>query len=265
MQYLSDMNPYIITLLCTLFTWGMTALGAAVVFLFRSVKPSVLNLMLGFGAGVMIAASFWSLLTPAIEICRDSGKIPWLLPCIGLIFGGAFILLADWVLSRLGPFSKSGRHAKLKRSALLVTAVTLHNIPEGMVIGVAFASAALMTSGASLWGGLVLAIGIGLQNFPEGAAVSLPLHRDGVSRGKSFLYGQFSGVVEPVAAMFGVMAVTCMTGMVPFLMAFSAGAMIAVVIGELIPESVRGGKMITIVGFISGFVVMMILDVALSY
>ncbi len=256
-------NPYIIVLVCTLFTWGMTALGASVVMLFKEVKPTALNLMLGFGAGVMIAASFWSLLAPALEICSKLGDTPWLLPCLGLMFGGFFILFADFLLERLSPFSEGGKHSKLKRSVLLVTAVTLHNIPEGMVIGVAIASAALIPNG-SLWGGLVLAIGIGLQNFPEGAAVSLPLRRDGLSRRKSFFYGQLSGVVEPIAAMFGVMAVGAMSGMVPFLMAFSAGAMIAVVIGELIPESVRGGKNVTIIGFILGFIVMMILDVALG-
>lgn len=263
MIQLESLNTYTITLLCTLFTWGVTALGASVVFFFKTIKPSVLNLMLGFGAGVMIAASFWSLLAPAIEICESMGGLSWPVPCLGLILGGGFILFADYLLERLGPFSQDGKHAKLKRSVLLVTAVTLHNIPEGMVIGVAFASAALLPDGG-MWGGLVLAIGIGLQNFPEGAAVSLPLRRDGVSRSKSFLYGQFSGMVEPVAGLIGVLAVKAMSGMVPFLMAFSAGTMIAVVIGELIPESVRGGKVVTIVGFILGFTVMMILDVTLG-
>lgn len=263
MTWLDGLNTYSITLICTLFTWGVTALGSAVVFFFKSIKLSVLNLMLGFGAGVMIAASFWSLLAPAIEICVNAGGAAWPVPCMGLIFGGGFILFADYLLETLGPFSENGKHAKLKRSVLLVTAVTLHNIPEGMVIGVAFASAALLPNGG-IWGGVVLAIGIGLQNFPEGAAVSLPLRRDGVSRAKSFMYGQLSGMVEPVAGLIGVAAVKAMNGMVPFLMAFSAGAMIAVVIGELIPESVRGGKVVTIVGFILGFTVMMILDVTLG-
>ena len=261
---LQSMGPLAISLVCTLFTWGITALGAAVVLFFKKVRPLFLNLMLGFGAGVMIAASFWSLLAPAIEICAGMGEVPWLTPCLGLLLGGAFILLADRILDVIGPTEGARFGADRKRNTLLLIAVTLHNIPEGMVIGVAFASAALTLSGTSFYGGLVLAIGIGLQNFPEGAAVSLPLRRDGMSRARSFFYGQLSGAVEPLGAMAGVLAVSVMRGMVPFLMAFSAGAMIAVVIGELIPESVRGSKTVTIIGFILGFILMMILDVALT-
>lgn len=266
MQWLETLSPLTLTVLCTLFTWGLTAAGAAVVFFFKTVRPSILNMMLGFGSGVMIAACFWSLLAPAIEMSTANGRSPWLIPCIAFALGGLFILLADILLERCGPKDRenSSLYARRKRSILLVTAVTLHNIPEGMVIGVAFGSAALGIPGSSLWAGIVLSIGIGLQNFPEGAAVALPLRRDGASRKKSFFYGQLSGVVEPVAAVIGLLAVRKMQNMVPFLLAFSAGAMVAVVMGELIPESVTKSKMITIIGFLLGFMVMMVLDVALG-
>lgn len=264
MQYLETLSPMSLTVLCTLFTWGVTAAGAAVVFFFKTVKPCIMNMMLGFGSGVMIAACFWSLLAPAIEMEAETSGAPWLVPCLALALGGGFILLADRLLDRVTPGGEGNGRTTLKRSILLVTAVTLHNIPEGMVIGVAFGSAALGIPGASLWSGIVLAIGIGLQNFPEGAAVSLPLRRDGLSRRKSFAYGQMSGIVEPVAAVIGLAAVGVMQSMVPFLLAFSAGAMLAVVVGELIPESVTVNKSITIVGFLLGFMLMMALDVALG-
>lgn len=264
MQYLESLSPVTLTLICTLFTWGLTAAGAAGVFFFKNINVDVMNMMMGFGAGVMIAACFWSLLSPAIEMEALHSSVPWLIPCLALILGGIFILVADRLLDAAGPGSLLSNHQQHKRSILLVTAMTMHNIPEGMVIGVAFGSAALGISGTSLWGGLVLAIGIGLQNFPEGAAVSLPLRRDGLSRRRSFFFGQLSGIVEPIAALIGVVAVKHMQNTVPFLLAFSAGAMIAVVVGELLPESVIKSKNITITGFLLGFIFMMILDVALS-
>lgn len=263
MQFFETLPPLSASLICTLFTWGMTALGAAIVFFFKACKQSVMELMMGAGAGIMIAACFWSLLLPALEICEEAGQIAWTMPALGLLLGGAFILLADRLLA--GVYRDENDASKrMKRSVLLVVAVTMHNIPEGMVIGVAFASAALSVAGTSVWGAIVLAVGIGLQNFPEGAAVSLPLRSAGMSRPRSFFYGQLSGVVEPLAALVGVLAVNLMRHAVPFLMAFSAGAMIAVVVGELIPESASNGKHSTIIGFLCGFIIMMVMDVALG-
>ena len=264
MHLFETMPPLSAALVCTLFTWGMTALGAAVVFLFKTCKAAVMHMMIGCGSGIMIAACFWSLLTPALEMSGAAGQTAWLVPAVGLALGCGFILLADRLLDRVCRCGPGCGDQMCKRSVLLVVAVTLHNIPEGMVVGVAFGSAALGVTGTSVWGAVILAIGIGLQNFPEGAAISLPLRSDGMSRSRSFFYGQMSGVVEPVAALLGVSAVSYMQSAVPFLMSFSAGAMIAVVVGELIPESANQSKYSSIVGFVLGFIVMMILDVSLG-
>jgi len=265
MQVFETMTPFQASLVCTLFTWGMTALGASIVFLFKTCKPWIMNLMIGSGAGVMIAACFWSLLAPALEMGEAAGQVAWLVPAFGLAMGTIFILLADMLLDCVcKQDTPSAQGCKNKRNLLLVVAVTLHNIPEGMVVGVAFGSAAMAVTGTSVWGAVVLAAGIGLQNFPEGAAISLPLRSSGMSCSRSFFYGQLSGVVEPLAALLGVSTVAYMQHMVPFLMAFSAGAMIAVVMGELVPESANCSKHSSIIGFVIGFIAMMIMDVALG-
>ena len=233
----------------TMFSWGMTALGAAVVFCFRQGKDEVMNLFLGFGAGVMLAASLWSLLLPAIE---QSGSV--VVPSLGFLLGGLFLLGADRWMSYSGILAEKPSR---KRSLLMIMAVTLHNIPEGMAIGVAFGA----SSGIGAW---LLALGIALQNIPEGAAVALPLRREGFSKGKSFFIGQLSGAVEPAAALIGVCLALSLDGILPVLLAFSAGAMIAVVGGELLPEAVSANKTMAVSGFLLGFLLMMVLDVALG-
>lgn len=262
MDWFLNMNFVFQTLLATLFTWGITAMGAGCVFFFKKVNQKILDLTLGFASGVMIAASFWSLLNPAIESGEKLGYLPWLFPFIGFFFGGLFVIFSDIFLEKV--MSKSNKDIEKKRSILLVGAITLHNIPEGLVIGVAFASASLNVEGATIIGALLLAIGIGLQNFPEGAGISLPLRREGCSRSKSFLYGQASGIVEPIAGLLGCLMANLMRSILPFLLSFAAGCMIGVVSRELIPESCKENKNHSSVGLILGFVIMMILDVALG-
>ncbi len=268
MNFFLSLNPVLQGLIATLFTWSVTALGAAVVFFFKDVKKSILNLMLGFGAGVMIAASFWSLLSPAIDLCSELGYNSWAIPALGFILGGLFIVLSDKFLDRYNFENLSRYGAKspksFKKSILLVLAVTLHNIPEGLAVGVAFGGAALGIPGCTIISAILLAIGIGLQNFPEGAAVSLPLRREGFSLGRSFFYGQASGLVEPIAGVIGVVMAISMRNILPLLLSFSAGAMIGVVSSELIPEACIENKNLTTIGIIVGFVIMMILDVALG-
>lgn len=270
MNWFIQLSPVIQALLATLFTWGVTALGAALVLFFKSVNRKILDCMLGFGAGVMIAASFWSLLNPAIQLCEELGKShAWIAPALGFLVGGLFIVASEkfldkcyftkWKESNLDRDSES-----LKRSLLLVTAVTIHNIPEGLAVGVAFGGVVAGVEGATVLSAMLLALGIGLQNFPEGAAVSLPLRREGYSRFKSFLYGQASGMVEPIAGVLGAIAAITMRNMLPFLLAFAAGAMISVVSSELIPESASENKNLATIGVILGFMVMMIMDVALG-
>lgn len=268
MTWFLSINPILQGLLATLFTWSVTALGASVVFFFKDVKKSILNSMLGFGAGVMIAASFWSLLSPAIELCEDLGYNSWLIPTIGFLMGGFFIVLSDKFLDKFAfknlKFEDGMKFRSYKKSILLVLAVTLHNIPEGLAVGVAFGGAALKIPGCTIASAILLAIGIGLQNFPEGAAVSLPLRREGFSVRKSFLYGQASGCVEPIAGVLGVFMAISMRSILPILLSFSAGAMIGVVSSELIPEACIENKNLTTIGVIIGFTLMMILDVALG-
>lgn len=269
MEWFVNLNPVLKALMATLFTWGVTALGAATVFVFKNVKKKVLNSMLGFAAGVMIAASFWSLLNPALEMAESLGKTPWLICSLGFMAGGLFLLLVDKVLPHLHiGFSKEeseGIKTGWQRSVLLVLAITLHNIPEGLAVGVAFGALASDISTTTLAGALALAIGIGIQNFPEGAAVSLPLRREGYSPLKSFLYGQASGIVEPIAGVIGAYAVMSMQNILPFALAFAAGAMIFVVVEELIPEAQREGETdFTTIAAMLGFTIMMILDVALG-
>ena len=271
MAWLEQQDPIFLALLATLFTWGVTALGAATVFFFKTINKRVLNTMLGFASGVMVAASFWSLLAPAIEWAEDLGYITWLTAAAGFLAGGAFLFAADRLLPHLHPGQKmedaEGIKTSWQRSVLLVLAITLHNIPEGLAVGVAFGAVNQGIGGASLAGAIVLAIGIGLQNFPEGAAVSIPLRRAGMCRWKSFLYGRASGIVEPFAGVIGAIAVTRLRPILPFALAFAAGAMIYVVVEELIPESRVGSNIDTdlaTIGFMIGFTIMMVLDVALG-
>lgn len=265
MNWFLDLNPIIQALLATLFTWGVTALGASLVFFFKEINRSVLNGMLGFASGVMIAASFWSLLAPAIEM-SDGSFVP---AAIGFLTGGAFLWIVDKSLPHLHlgqPREKAeGIKTSWERSILLVFAVTLHNIPEGLAVGVAFGAAAVGLESGTIAGAVALALGIGIQNFPEGAAVSVPLRREGMSRGKSFLYGQASGMVEPIAGVLGAAAVLIMRPILPYALAFAAGAMIYVVVEELIPEAqTESNSDVATIGAMLGFAVMMSLDVALG-
>ncbi|MEG1255867.1 ZIP family metal transporter [Clostridium sp.] len=269
MNWFKGLTPEMQAFLATLFTWGVTALGAALVFFFKSINRKVLDIMMGFAAGVMIAASFWSLLAPSIEMSGDMGVIEWIPPTVGFLLGGVCLLMIDRVLPHLHVGFKTedaeGIKTGWKRSVLLVLAITLHNIPEGLAIGVAFGGIVYGLESTSLAGAIALAIGIGIQNFPEGASVSLPLRRDGLSRTKSFLYGQASGIVEPIAAVLGVIAVGAMRPLLPYALSFAAGAMIFVVVEELIPESQLGGNTdLATMGTLLGFVIMMVLDVSLG-
>jgi len=265
MNWFLELHPVIQALLATLFTWFVTALGAALVFFARDINRKLFNGMLGFAAGVMIAASYWSLLAPAIELSEGS----WFPAASGFLFGGAFLWISDKLLPHLHPgfpmSEKEGISTSWRRSTLLVLAITLHNIPEGLAIGVAFGAAAAGFEGATVTAGIALAIGIGIQNFPEGTAVSMPLRREGMERLRSFWYGQMSGIVEPVAGVLGAAAVLIARPILPYALAFAAGAMIFVVAEELIPESQRDeGTDIPTVGVMIGFALMMTLDVALG-
>ena len=268
-EYFTNLNPIVQALLATLFTWGLTALGAAGVLFHKNVNRKLLVSMLGFAAGVMIAASFWSLLAPAIAMMEDSDTPGWFPAVVGFLAGGGFLWILDKILPHLHlgfPMSeKEGIQTSWQRSVLLVLAITLHNIPEGLAVGVAFGAAAVGLPAATLAGAVALAIGIGLQNFPEGLAVSMPLRGEGLSRWKSFLYGQASGAVEPIAGVLGAALVLLMRPILPYALSFAAGAMMFVVIEELIPESQRGDNTdIATMGAMGGFAVMMLLDVALG-
>lgn len=265
----SGLHPVYQALVATLFTWFMTALGSALVFFFKTIKRNALDAMLGFAAGVMIAASYWSLLAPAIEMAEGSSLPSWVPATSGFLAGGAFLWIIDKLLPHLHPgFPKEeaeGLNTSWRRSVLLVLAITIHNIPEGLAVGVAFGALAADLPSASLGGAIALAIGIGIQNFPEGTAVSVPLRREGFSRLKSFWYGQLSGIVEPVAGVFGAVAVIFMKPMLPYALSFAAGAMIYVVVEELIPESqLEKHTDVATIGAMLGFAVMMTLDVALG-
>lgn len=268
-RWFEELHPVAQALLATLFTWFLTALGAGLVFFFRKIERKLLDGMLGFAAGVMIAASFWSLLAPAIEMA-ESGSLPaWIPATVGFLLGGAFLYLVDKLLPHLHlgfPREEAeGINTTWRRSVLLVLAITLHNIPEGLAVGVAFGALAYDLPSASMAGAVALAMGIGIQNFPEGTAVSVPLRREGFSRLKSFWYGQLSGVVEPAAGVLGAFAVISMRPILPYALAFAAGAMIYVVVEELIPESqLEKNHDASTVGAMLGFAVMMTLDVALG-
>ena len=223
MNWFENLNPVIQAFLATTFTWAITALGALVVCFFKEVNKKVLNTILGFSAGVMIAASFWSLLSPAIDLSNELGYIAWVLPAIGFIIGSLFVLLSDKLLDKTlknrGNLKKSN---SLKKSILLISAMTIHNIPEGMSVGVAFGGIASGVPGITIIGAIMLAVGIGIQNFPEGAAVALPLRNEGFSRFKSFMYGQGSALVEPISAVIGVVLVMTVRSVMPILLSFAA-------------------------------------------
>jgi ZIP family zinc transporter len=266
---LQTLHPVAQALVATCFTWGVTALGAATVFATREVNQRLLDTMLGFAAGVMIAASFWSLLAPSIEMASEQQLPVWLPATTGFLLGGIFLRGIDSVLPHLHiGFPKSeaeGIQTGWRRSTLLLLAITLHNIPEGLAVGVAFGAAAAGLPSASLAGATALALGIGIQNFPEGLAVSMPLRGGGMPRLKSFWYGQLSAVVEPVFAVMGAAAVLIFRPLLPYALAFAAGAMIFVVVEEVVPESQRAGNTdLATMGAMLGFAVMMTLDVALG-
>ncbi len=268
-EFFTNLSPVMQAFIATLFTWATTAFGAAVVIFTKRVNQKMLDTMLGFAAGVMIAASFWSLLAPAIEMSENSSMPSWFPPAIGFMLGGLFLRLADTFLPHLHPGLTSqnaeGIRTPWRRTTLLVLAVTLHNIPEGLAVGVAFGGASSGLSSATLMGAIALALGIGIQNFPEGVAVSMPLRGEGISRLKSFWYGQLSGMVEPLAAIIGATAVMIVSPILPYALSFAAGAMIFVVVEELIPTSQRGENTdLATLGLILGFTIMMILDVGLS-
>lgn len=269
-EWFKSLDPIMQALVATCFTWFVTAAGASLVFFFKTINRKVLDGMLGFAAGVMVAASFWSLLAPAIEMAEQDSSVPAFIPAaVGFLLGGAFLFAVDKILPHLHlGFPKSeaeGIPTTWQRSVLLVLAITLHNFPEGLAVGVAFGALAAGLPSATLAGAVALALGIGIQNFPEGTAVSVPLRREGFSRRKSFFYGQLSGVVEPIAGVLGALAVIVVKPLLPYALAFAAGAMIYVVVEELIPESQRESLSdIATIGAMLGFTVMMTLDVALG-
>lgn len=252
-------NTILLAFLATLFTYFITALGASLVFFFKSVNKKVLDIMLGLSSGIMIAASFWSLLNPAISLCEELGRSGFFEPALGFILGGSLIIFSDILLEKKNKFKNED-----KKTFLLAFAVTLHNIPEGMAVGVAFGLISSNIPGATLASACLLALGIGLQNFPEGACVAMPIRGSGESRKKAFLIGQASGLVEPIAGILGALFAIIIQNSLPLLLSFSAGAMIAVVCSELIPDAFEDNKTLASIGVILGFVLMMVLDVALG-
>lgn len=269
MKALLNLNPVLLALIATLFTWFVTAAGSSMVFFFKTINKKILNSMLGFAAGIMIAASFWSLLKPAIEMAEENGTVPWMPALVGFLSGGAFLLIVDIILPHLhmglSTDKAEGIKTSWQRSILLVLAITLHNIPEGLAVGVAFGALANNPDIGVLSGAVALAIGIGLQNFPEGAAVSIPLRREGFTRLRAFNYGQLSGMVEPIAGVIGAYLVLAIEPLLPYALSFAAGAMIFVVVEELIPESQTGNETnLSTIGAMLGFATMMFLDVALG-
>ena len=259
-DFFSNLDHTIQALLATIFTWSVTALGASFVFFFKKVNKSVMDAMLGFVAGVMIAASFWSLLSPSIEMAENLNMTAWLIAFLGFFSGGLLLFIGDKIFQKL-----DNNESGFKRSLMLISSITLHNIPEGLAVGVAFGSLKYGLDGVTLASACLLAFGIGLQNFPEGTAVSVPLRREGYSRKKAFFIGQLSGIVEPIAGVIGALLVLKIRMLLPFLLAFAAGAMIYVVVQELIPESQTNKRKDLMALFtLIGFSIMMILDVALG-
>lgn len=264
MGELLPLSPLLQALLASLLTWGLTAAGAALVLLARRTHPLTMDAMLAFGAGVMLAASYWSLLAPAIDLAQTLGQTPFLMAAMGFLSGGVLLMAADAIMSRCMPDSLA-MHSSRRRAALLISAITLHNIPEGLAIGVTFGALTALPTPAALTAAWMLALGIGLQNLPEGAAVSLPLRREGLSRPKAFFWGQASAIVEPIAAVLGALLAVHVRAVLPFALAFAAGAMVAVVIDELVPESQRSSHpTLMTLATLAGFILMMALDVALG-
>lgn len=266
-NYISDFSPSFQALLAGLFTWLLTASGAALVLFFKTVNRKILDTALGFSAGVMIAASFWSLLDPAIEMSQRMELPVWIPPATGFILGAIFLKIIDKILPHLhmqSPLDEAeGLRTTFRKSTLLILAVTLHNIPEGLALGVSFGAHGLDPQSVSLLSSIILALGIGIQNIPEGFAISMPLRSEGFSRIKSFFYGQLSGLVEPLFAFIGVILLEVMQNLLPYALGFAAGAMIFVTAEELIPESQRNGNSdLATTGLVIGFTLMMILDVA---
>lgn len=258
-----NLNYPIQALIASLFTWGITSLGAAVVFLFKKVNKNTMDAMLGLSAGVMLAATFWSLLSPALEMAENLKLISWLIVSLGVLSGGLLLFCGDKIFDRITK-KKTNSHS-IKRSLMLIFSITLHNIPEGMAIGVAFGSVFYNLEGATLAAAVMLAIGIGIQNFPEGSAVSLPLRREGMSPKKAFFFGMLSGIVEPISAVVGAVLIIKVQVLLPILLSFAGGAMIYVVVQELIPESQTNKKKDLMALFtIFGFLLMMIFDVSLG-
>ena len=261
-NFIYNLNPIIQALIATIFTWLVTALGASLVFIFKKVQKNILDAMLGIAAGVMIAASFWSLLSPAIAQADNLNMNTMLVISLGFLSGGLLLFIGDKIINRIKRNAVSSAN---KRILMLITSITLHNIPEGLAVGVAFGSTLYGLDGASLMSAWTLALGIGIQNFPEGTAVSVPLKREGYSRKRSFLIGQLSGIVEPIAGVLGALLVLKIRIILPFLLSFAAGAMIYVVVEELIPESqTNENKDLMAMSTLIGFTIMMVLDVLLG-
>lgn len=268
-DYFESINPILAAFYATLFTWGLTAAGAALVFLFKTTNRAVMDGMLGFTGGVMVAASFWSLLAPGIEMSPGEGFVKVIPAAVGFLLGALFLFGLDKVLPHLHLNFKmddaEGVKTPWHKTTLLTLAITMHNIPEGLAVGVLFGGVAAGFDGATIGGAVALALGIGLQNFPEGFAVSMPLRRQGLSRRRSFMYGQSSALVEPIAAVLGAWAVLTFQPILPYALAFAAGAMIFVVVEEVIPETQQDKHSdVAVMGFIGGFIVMMTLDVGLG-
>lgn len=257
-EYFLDLNGVVQALIATIFTWLLTLLGSALVFIFKNVKTSIMNILLGISGGIMLAASFFSLILPALEMDKN-----WLMPCLGIFLGGVCLYYSEKVFKKISNYQEKFKNDSFKRSLFLIFAITLHNIPEGLAVGVAFGSCA--TGHNEIISAVLLALGIGIQNFPEGAAVSLPLKREGYSAAKSFFYGQLSGIVEPIAGIVGALLAINVKQILPFLLSFAAGAMLFVVIMELIPESQHNKNNALVTLFtLFGFTIMMVLDVSLG-
>lgn len=259
MTFLTQIHPFVLLLLASLFTYLLTALGSAVVFCFKPIHKRPLDIMLSISAGLMIAASIWSLTIPAINLAEELWCNSWLLPSIGFLTGGLFIVLSSVIIDKALPNA-----TEKKRSILIIGVMPLHNIPEGLAVGVSFSGFAIGMNGCSLAGALMIALGIGIQNIPDGIAISLPLYRDGMSKGKAFLYGQSSGIMEIIAATIGYFVTISIRSVLPFFFTFAAGAMITVVVSELIPDISPENRKLGVIGFIIGFTVMMILDLAIT-
>lgn len=255
MTFLTQISPFILLLLASLFTYSLTALGASVVFYFKSTHKRALDIMLSISAGLMTSASIWSLIIPAMSLSDELWHNQWLLPCTGFLFGGLFISLSSLFISKKLPNATNK-----KQNILIISVIPLHNIPEGLAVGVSFSGFALQIANCSLYSALMIALGIGIQNIPDGISISLPLYRNGISKGKAFFYGQASGLLEIVAAIIGYFVTIAVRSVLPFFLAFASGAMITVVISELIPDIAPENRNLGVLGFIIGFTAMMLLD-----